>query len=131
MMCVGQDVVEVPRPPSLPAGAKWNKYCLVSQDWRELSVHQLLDKSDTGYHDYISLHIKVHGWDDPIPRSWTRRFKDYLELLQPNSGSKFPFYFSRRDHRGDITIGKQFGPDGLPIIRVDGPHSAPSEHYTR
>lgn len=43
--------------------------------------------------------------------------------------SKFPFYFSKRDARGDITIGRQFGPDGNQIIRIDGPHSAPAEHY--
>jgi hypothetical protein len=72
----------------------------------------------------------VHGLEDPVARSWTRRFKEYLELINTGNSGRFPFYFSRRDHRGDITIGKQFGPDGLPIICVDGPHSAPSEHYT-
>lgn len=26
-------------------------------------------------------------------------------------------------------IGRHQGPNGQPILRVDGPHSAPAEHY--
>ena len=74
----------------------------------------------------------MHGLDDPVAKSWTRKFKEYLELINTGGAAgKFPFYFSKRDHRGEVSIGKLNGPDGLPIIRVDGPHSAPSEHYTR
>lgn len=29
-----------------------------------------------------------------------------------------------------VNAGRQFGVDGKPIFRVDGPHSAPAEHYT-
>lgn len=36
-------------------------------------------------------------------RTWTRKFKEYMELLSP--GKSFPFYFSHRDYRGDIAIG--------------------------
>lgn len=124
----GEEVIEVPRPKNLPTGTKWNKYCLVSQDWQRMDPNDYLDKSETGYYDYISLHIKVHGLDEPHARTWTRKLKEYLELLSP--GKKFPFYFSRRDGRGDMVIGRQYGPDGkTPILRVDGPHSAPAEHY--
>ena len=35
----------------------------------------LLDKCDTGYNDYVSCHIKVHGLEDPVARTWTRKFK--------------------------------------------------------
>ncbi len=124
----GEEVVEVPRPKNLPHNAKWNKYCKVSQDPNAMDPNDYLDKSETGYNDFISLHIKVHGLEDPIAKSWTRKLKEYFELMSP--GSKFPFYFSRRDNRGEITIGRQFGPDGkTPILCVDGPHSAPAEHY--
>lgn len=127
----GEEVVEVPRPKNLPPNAKWNKYCLVSQDWTTMDPHDFLDKSDTGFFDYVSLHIKVHGLDEPTPRTWTRRLKEYFELITPGS-KKFPYYFSRRDQRGEISMGRQFGPDGeTSILRVDGPHSAPAEHYAR
>ena len=43
----GEEVVEVPRPKSLPPKAKWNKYCLVSKNWRELQEWEYIDKSDT------------------------------------------------------------------------------------
>ena len=43
----------------------------------------------------------------------------------------YPFYFAHRDDRGDLQIGKRFGPDMNQILKVDGPHSAPSEHYVR
>lgn len=123
----GEEVVEVPRPKDWPQGMKWNKYCRLSQDWRKMRPEELLDKSDTGYNDFVSVHVKVHGLEDPVPRSWTRKLKEYIELMNP--GATFPFYFSHRDQRGDIVIGRQNGPDGQQILRVDGPHSAPTEHY--
>ena len=76
----------------------------------------------------MSIHVKVHGLEEPIARTWTRKLKEYFESMSPSR--KFPFYFTQRDGRGDLTIGKQFGPDGKQILRIDGPHSAPSEHYT-
>lgn len=129
----GEAVVEVPRPPAnvWPADARWNKYCRVSQDWRPLQInapHQLLDRSDVEYFDMISLHVKVMG-----PGSWTRRLKEYYESLNPkldvDGNPIFPIYFSRIDHRGELTVGRQTGIGGEPLIRVDGPHSAPAEHY--
>jgi hypothetical protein len=124
----GEEVYEVPRPKNLPSNAKWNKYCLMSQDYTTMDPNDYLEKSETGYNDYISLHIKVLGLEELHARTWTRKLKEYFELMSP--GRKFPFYFSRRDNRGEITIGRQFGPDGkTPILRVDGPHSAPAEHY--
>ena len=123
----GEEVVAVPRPKNLAATAKWSKYCLASQDWRTMTPDQFLDKHETGYNDFVSVHVKVHGLDDPVARSWTRKFKEYVELLNP--ASDFPYYFNSRDSRGDIQIGKLTGPDGQQLIRVDGPHSAPAEHY--
>lgn len=123
----GEDVMLVPRPAGRTG--RWNKYCDVSKDYRYLEEHELLDKSDTGYNDYISIHVKVHGLEDPVARSWTRRLKEYFEMMAP--GRSFPFYFTHRDHRGDIVLGREKGPDGImPIIRIDGPHAAPAEHYS-
>jgi hypothetical protein len=123
----GEEVVEVPR--STAGGGRNSKYCVQSKDWRNLNPSEYLDKSETGYMDYVSVHIKVHGLNDPVARTWTRKLKEYFELLSP--GKRFPYYFNRRDARGDISVGRQYGPDNkTQILRVDGPHSAPSEHYT-
>jgi len=125
----GEEVVEVPRPRNLPPNARWNKFCLVSQDYSAMDPNDYLDKSDTGYCDFISIHVKVHGLQDAHAKTWTRRLKEYFELMSPGV-KKFPFFFNERDSRGDIHIGRQNGPDGKQILRIDGPHSAPSEHYT-
>ena len=124
----GEDVVEVPRPSHLPAKAKWNKYCLASQDYTTMDPNDFLDKSETAYGDFVSVHIKVHGLDEPYARTWTRKLKEYFELLSPTG--RFPYFFSQRDSRGDLRVGRMRGPDGQQIIKIDGPHSAPSEHYT-
>lgn len=126
----GEEVVEVPRPKGLPAGTKWNKYCLASQDWQTMDTNDLLEKADTGFFDYVTLHIKVFGLEEPHPRTWTRKLKEFFESM--SAGRKFPFYFFRRDQRGEIQMGRQYGPDGeKPILRIDGPHSAPAEHYVQ
>ncbi len=128
----GEEVLEVPRPANLHPNAKWNKYHLVSQNWRDLSPNDYIDKSETGYNDFLSCHIKIHGLDDPIAKTWTRKFKEYLEMVSGNvvGTNKFPFFFNHVDQRGDIQIGKLLDDAGRPLIRVDGPHSAPSEHFT-
>lgn len=123
----GEEVVEVPRPSNLPPRTKWNKYCLASQDWRNVNSVDYFDKSETGYNDFVSVHVKVHGLEDVRATTWTRKLKEYFELI--SQSGKFPFYFSERDSRGDITVGKHLGPSNQPILRVDGPHSAPAEHY--
>ena len=121
----GEEVYEVPhqQKQQLPHKAATAKYCLVSQDHRNLSPDEYIDKSDTGYCDYVSVHIKVHGLEEPHARTWTRKLKEYLELL--SGGQSFPFFFRRRDARGDTQLGRLNGPDNAPILRVDGP-----EHYT-
>eukprot|EP00981_Chlorochromonas_danica_P010602 scaffold3290_cov165-Ochromonas_danica.AAC.45 len=124
----GEEVVEIPRPKNLPSNAKWNKYCLASQDWQTMDPNDYLDKSDTGFFDYLTVHIKVLGLNEPVPRTWTRKVKEFFDSM--GGGGKAIHYFYRRDARGEIQMGRQYGPDNkLPIIRIDGPHSAPTEHY--
>ena len=141
-LATGEDVAEVPRPADLPPGARWAYYYPVSRNWREMTRDEYLEKGETDYHDYLSVHIRVHGLDDEVAKSWTRRLKEYFELLAAASpeapsavaaaagkSGKFPFFFTRREPRGDVLMGRLLGPDGSQILRVDGPHSAPSEHY--
>lgn len=106
---------------------KWHKYCSVGKDYTKLKPNELLDKHETGYNDYVSVHIKVHGLDSKVAKSWTRKLKEYFELMNPKK--TFPFYLTHRDERRDIIVGRQKGPDGQQILRVDGPHSAPAEHF--
>ena len=128
----GEEVLEVPRPSNLHPNAKWNKYHLISQNWKDLNPNDYIDKSETCYNDYISCHIKIHGMEDPIAKTWTRKFKEYLEVVSGNvkGTNNFPFFFNSIDHRGDVQIGQLQDENGLQLLRVDGPHSAPSEHFT-
>ena len=112
-METGEEVIAVPRPKDWNSKSKWNKYCDVSKDYRVIPPEELLDKSDTGYNDYVSVHIKVHGLEHPTARTWTRKLKEYFELLCP--GKSFPYYFTRRDHRGDIILGKYENVLGIHI----------------
>jgi hypothetical protein len=131
-METGEEVLEVPRPSNLHPNAKWNKYHLVSQNWKDLNPNEYIDKSETGWNDYISCHIKIHGLDDLHAKTWTRKFKEYLEQVSGNvvGTNNFPFFFNRIDHRGDVQLGRLNDDEGRQILRVDGPHSAPSEHFT-
>lgn len=127
----GEEVQEVPRPNNLHPDASWNKYCLLSQNWRDTNPNNFIDKCDTVYHDHISCHIKVHGLEDTSAHTWTRKFKEHLEALNGSyNQNAFPFFYKRVDHRGDTMMGRLRDDNNLPIIRVDGPHSAPSEHFT-
>ena len=124
----GEEVTEVPRPADLDPRQRWAKYCPLMKDAKTLEPWQLLDKHETCFHDYVSCHIKVHGLADPKARTWTRKFKEYVELMCP--GQTYPYHFSRRDERGELQLGRRFGVNpSEPILRVDGPHSAPAEHY--
>ena len=51
------------------------------QDYRTLEEWQMLDKHETCYHDYVSCHIKVHGLTDAKATTWTRKLKEYIELM--------------------------------------------------
>ena len=46
--------------------------------------------------------LKVHGLKDKVAITWTRKLKEYLELMAPSN--KYPYHFSRRDERGDIQV---------------------------
>ena len=123
-LATGEDVVEVPKQ----RGQKWNKYCPVGKEYDKAKPGELLEKHETGYNDYVSVHIKVHGLETEKAKSWTRKLKEYFELMNPKKA--FPLYLTHRDERGEIVIGRRFGPDGQQILRVDGPHSAPAQHYS-
>lgn len=125
----GEEVIEAPRPADWPADEKSlfllslsllssSSHLVISCRWARYTTisntKKRYEKSETGYNDYVSLHIKVHGLDGPKAKTWTRKLKEYFELMNPGDTpdgnglikGKFPFYFTRRDLRGDIMIGK-------------------------
>jgi len=68
----------------------------------------------------VTVHIQVQG-----EGSWTRGLQAYLSSMGPRNTSFFRL--DRNGPQGKLD-GKITGPDGRPIIRVDGPHSAPTQH---
>ena len=74
------------------------------------------------------MHIRVQESFNG-ERTWTKQLKDYLEMMAP--ARQYPYHFTRRDDRGELLLGRHFGPDQRPILKVDGPHAAPAMHYDK
>jgi len=68
----------------------------------------------------ITIHIRTCG-----AGSWTQELCDYILKM----GQQNVTYFSL-DRPGPFgkEAGKVLGPDGNPILRIDAPHSAPTQH---
>lgn len=72
--------------------------------------------------DSVTVHIKVMG-----PGSWTRRLWEYLDIFR---AGKVHVELDRIDN-GERKRGKIFGPTGVRLFCIDGPHSAPTQHTSR
>eukprot|EP00455_Lapot_gusevi_P013781 TRINITY_DN167_c0_g2_i1.p1 TRINITY_DN167_c0_g2~~TRINITY_DN167_c0_g2_i1.p1 ORF type:complete len:551 (-),score=210.53 TRINITY_DN167_c0_g2_i1:160-1812(-) len=83
---------------------------LSEHEWHPFTV------SSAPQEDSVTLHIRQMG-----PKSWTRRLAQYLSEMGPPNASFISF--NRVSERGKI-----MGPDGLPLLCVDGPHAAPCQH---
>lgn len=64
----------------VPSGRTWCNLCLELK----LIVHWA----------HVIRDAQVHGLEDPEAVTWTRRLKEYFELMNP--GNPFPYYFRRR-----------------------------------
>ena len=99
----------------------------LGEEWHPFTISS--SPGDLEKSGYVTLHIRVMG-----PGSWTMRLRDYLLLLNPNPrdkrSAKLGFKLARIDRDGRRAEGKLVGPDGRPLIRVNGPHSAPAVHYS-
>ena len=58
---------------------------------------------------------------------WTEKVKNYFQAMNPRG--EYPLELTRRDEKGEVQEGKFIGPEGATLLRIDGPHSAPGEHY--
>lgn len=90
-----------------------------ANEWHPFTISSAL--GDLRQQDYISVHIRIH------PGGWTEKLKNMLETFNPRK--EYPFPLFRVDEHGKRVLGKDIGPDGLPLIKVDGPHAAPTQHY--
>lgn len=88
------------------------------------SCHYDLVKDDT-----ISLHIRIQK-----DGSWTSRLKNYFSMMarprMMGKDGRFELIFTHYDQNGQVQGGKYLGPDGTPLILIDGPHAAPAQHYS-
>jgi len=71
----------------------------------------------------FTLHIQIQG-----AGSWTRGVKNFLMSMAPKDAQIVDF--TRRNNQGQVVKGKTHGPNGLQILMIDGPHSAPTQHMT-
>lgn len=97
-----------------------NAPTLSANEWHPFTISSA--RGDLDMMDFVSLHIRVHKG------GWTERLKDLLNTMNPTG--EYPFVLYRRNNRGERVVGKLTGPDGQQLIRVDGPHTAPSVHYS-
>eukprot|EP00511_Aplanochytrium_stocchinoi_P012236 CAMPEP_0204877332 /NCGR_PEP_ID=MMETSP1348-20121228/48134_1 /ASSEMBLY_ACC=CAM_ASM_000700 /TAXON_ID=215587 /ORGANISM="Aplanochytrium stocchinoi, Strain GSBS06" /LENGTH=331 /DNA_ID=CAMNT_0052034187 /DNA_START=540 /DNA_END=1535 /DNA_ORIENTATION=+ len=79
---------------------------------------------------YVSLHIRVQE-----PGSWTYRLKEYFRLIAGQGGDKpqDPFLANTLHHydaAGNKKPGLHSGPDGKPLLLIDGPYSSPTQVYS-
>lgn len=71
----------------------------------------------------VTFHIRVQ-----TPGSWTHKLQQYTKMLSKKGAAYTEF--DRMDNEGKRVKGKLIGPDGKRMIRVYGPHSAPTQHLT-
>lgn len=98
------------------SGFEWHPFTISS-------AYEDLEKKN----GQVTLHIRVQGQG-----SWTWRLCQRFKLMAPQTtckGDNFSLYLSHLDSQGNPQRGKFLGPDGLPLIQVDGPHAAPAQHY--
>jgi len=93
---------------------------LSANEWHPFTISSA--RGDLDMMDFVSLHIRIHKG------GWTERLKEYLTTMNPTE--EYPFVLYRRNNRGERVVGKLTGPDGQQLIRVDGPHTAPTVHYS-
>lgn len=73
--------------------------------------------------EHVTFHIRVQG-----PGSWTKKLQEFTKIMAPKNQPYTEFFAN--DATGKRSLGKVMGPDGKPLVRVYGPHSAPTQHLT-
>ena len=71
----------------------------------------------------LTFHIRLQGTG-----SWTRNVAKFLQLMAPPNMAHVEY--SRVGIDGKTTPGKHTGPNNLPVFRLYGPISAPTQHIS-
>lgn len=101
---------------------------LSSGEWHPFTISSAAGDLESKEKKEVTCHIRVQG-----PKSWTRRLMEYFALMTHSSkkkGDSFLLELWHYNSNGEVEPGKYLGPDGLPLISVDGPHAAPAQQYT-
>jgi len=101
---------------------------LSANEWHPFTISSAAGDLENAERKEITLHIKVQGF-----KSWTRNLMEYFSTMASNSNKKgdaFVVDFSHFNERGQREAGKYLGPDGKPLIAIDGPHAAPAQAYS-
>ncbi|GAB5364594.1 hypothetical protein AAMO2058_000983200 [Amorphochlora amoebiformis] len=99
------------------------QYCFINCphisrfEWHPFTI------SSAPYDKTVSFHIRKS-----VPGSWTDQLSTYLTALGPKTGSRIVLH---RGAGGARKMGKIVGPDGLQLLKIDGPHSAPTQHISK
>lgn len=70
----------------------------------------------------VTLHIRNMG-----PRTWTDRLQTYLKMLGPVNKNYYTISHLEMD---GARVPAVIGPDNKPLITVDGPMAAPTQHVS-
>lgn len=73
--------------------------------------------------DFVSFHIRVQD-----KGSWTYKLRDFFRVL--GAGSNRACLKLAHIEEGKTIPGLVEGPNGTPLIRIHGPYSAPTQHFS-
>ena len=102
-----------------------------NSEWHPFTISSAIGDLDQGGDEgWVSVHVRI------IPGGWTEKLLRYFcamegrDLNNDDLKHELSLNLFRRDAKGERQIGKDRGVDGKPLLLVDGPHSAPAQHYT-
>jgi NAD(P)H-flavin reductase len=105
---------------AFPNGYKEGQYVFLQAPYVSTGQWHPFTISSAPGDDTVTLHIKVLG-----SKSWTKKVLDYLTLLGPRGATYFELTETAPN---GARVGKTTGPSGERILRLYGPHAAPTEH---
>lgn len=105
---------------ALPNGYKEGQYVYLNAPFLSKGQWHPFTISSAPEDETVTVHIKVAG-----PGSWTEQLLEYLTLMGPTGASWFSLTEIGDDGR---QRGKTRGPMGEKILRLYGPHAAPTQH---
>jgi ferredoxin-NADP reductase len=99
-------------------------------EWHPFTISSAFEDLDK--EGFVSLHIRVME-----KGTWTYKAKEYFKLLSgarpkpEGADDSFVLNLTHFDNNGMAQAGKHLGPDGLPLISINGPTAAPAQHYEK